>query len=117
MCSPRYMVEAYERRLSGEDLVALTLRLARAGDQPDGAQHSCARHLTTFYSPNDEMCVHVFEACGEECVRRLALSVGLTIDRIARVLESRSVRVAAEAGGWTMVATRPQGTSCGPDGP
>jgi hypothetical protein len=77
---PNYVVERYRSRSDPDSLRAMADRLA-AGARSE-ASHGHIRYVHTIFVPEDETCLHLFEADSEAEVRAVARQAGIDIDRI-----------------------------------
>jgi hypothetical protein len=79
---PNYVVELYRSRSDSDSLRAAADRLA-AGARNASRQGS-VRYLHTIFLPEDETCLHLFEADSEADVRAVARRAGLDVDRVVQ---------------------------------
>lgn len=77
---PGFILETYTPRLSSSDLDDLVGRAKRA---TTGTQVS---HVRSYLVPEDEMCMHVFEAPSGAAVHDVAARAGLEIERIVQTV-------------------------------
>ncbi len=75
---PNYILETYVSRLSASALGNLADRARRATSGTD------VTHLRSYFVPEDDMCMHVFEGPSAAAVQAIADSAGLEIERIVR---------------------------------
>jgi hypothetical protein len=77
---PSFILETYVPRLSPDDLERLAKRAERAtlGTQVD--------HVRSYLIPEDDMCMHVFEAPSLAAVRDLADGAGIEAERIVHTV-------------------------------
>jgi hypothetical protein len=82
-----YLVESHLPRIRGAELGDTTAR-ARLAAAALAAEGCRVRHLHTTFVPEDELCLHVFEAsCLEavtEAMRRAALAADRIVEAVAR---------------------------------
>ena len=83
---PRYLVESYiprsramEARAAGRDARTAAEALAREGTQ--------VRYVRTTLLPDDETCLHIFEAASEDAVGEVCRRAGIDTGRIVPALE------------------------------
>jgi hypothetical protein len=76
----RYLVERYLPALDNHGLANDVARLQAASDGE-------ARLVLTLYSPDDEVCFHLFDASTGACVEDTGRNAGLLLDRILPVFE------------------------------
>jgi len=79
---PNYVVERYRSRSDPDSLRAMADRLA-AGARSE-ARHGHVRYVHTIFVPEDETCLHLFEADSEAYVWAVARRAGLDVDRVLR---------------------------------
>ena len=79
---PNYLVERYRSRSDPDSLRAVADRLV-AGAR-SAAPHGSVRYVHTIFVPEDETCLHLFEADSEADVRAVARQAGLQVDRLLR---------------------------------
>ena len=77
---PGFILETYVPRLSSSDLDDLAGRAKRA------AAGTQVRHVRSYLVPEDEMCMHVFEAPSGAAVHEIAERAGLEIERIVQTV-------------------------------
>jgi len=77
---PGFILETYTPRLSASDLDDV---VARAKNATTGTEVS---HIRTYLVPEDEMCMHVFEAPSSAAVHDVAARAGLEIERIIQTV-------------------------------
>ncbi len=77
-----YLVEGYEPGLTATTLAEVAERLRTLADELSRTGECRVVHRFALYAPEDEVCLHVFEACGPECVALVAERAGLSVDRI-----------------------------------
>jgi len=89
---PNFVVERYRSNSDPDSLRAVAARLDAGARQvsPDGA---FVRYVNTIFLPDDETCLHLFEAASESDVRAVTRRAGIEVDRIvpAEQVESRQV--------------------------
>jgi hypothetical protein len=78
---PSYVVERYRSRSDPDSLRAVADRLA-AGARDAGPRGTSVRYVHTIFLPDDETCLHLFEADSEADVRAVARRAGLDVDRV-----------------------------------
>jgi hypothetical protein len=83
---PRYLVESYiprsrarEARAAGRDARTAAEELAREGTQ--------VRYVRTTLLPDDETCLHIFEAASEAAVGEACRRAGIDTGRIVPAIE------------------------------
>jgi hypothetical protein len=81
---PNFVVERYRSRSDSESLRTIADRLVAGARQatPDGAS---VRYVHTIFLPDDETCLHLFEAESEADVRSVARRACIEIDRLVVV--------------------------------
>jgi Protein of unknown function (DUF4242) len=84
---PTYVVEAYEPRGRGAEVLSGLEARARAAAIELSTSGSPARYVRAIFLPEDEICLHVFEAPSREVVREAARRAGLTEARITEAVE------------------------------
>ena len=77
---PNYLVERYRSRSDPDSLRAVADRLV-AGARST-APRGYVRYVHTIFVPEDETCLHLFEADSEADVRAVARQAGLEVDRL-----------------------------------
>jgi len=77
---PSFILETYTPRLSSSDLDEL------AGRAKQAAAGTPVNHVRTYLVPEDEMCMHVFEAPSSAAIRDVATRAGLEIERIIQTV-------------------------------
>ena len=77
---PNYLVERYRSRSDPDSLRAVADRLV-AGAR-SAAPLGYVRYVYTIFVPEDETCLHLFEADSEADVRAVARQAGLEVDRL-----------------------------------
>ena len=77
---PNYLVERYRSRSDPDSLRAVADRLV-AGSR-SVAPRGHVRYVHTIFVPEDETCLHLFEADSEADVRAVARQAGLEVDRL-----------------------------------
>lgn len=60
------------------------VRAAAADDRHDGPT---VRYVRSYLVPEDEMCMHVFEATSPDAVRRVASRAGIEVDRVVETVD------------------------------
>jgi hypothetical protein len=81
---PNFVVERYRSRSDPDSLRAVAERLA-AGARRETPQGVSVRHVHTIFLPEDETCLHLFEADSEAEVRAVARRACIEIDRLVAV--------------------------------
>ena len=76
-----YVVERYRSRSDPDSLRAVADRIA-TGARHGGPPGTSVRSVRTIFLPEDETCLHLFEADSEADVRAVARRVGLEVDRL-----------------------------------
>ena len=82
-----FLVEAYEPRGRGAEALSVLETRARAAAADLSRSGSRTRYVRTMFLPEDEICLHVFEAPSREAVLEAARTAGLTDARITEVVE------------------------------
>jgi Protein of unknown function (DUF4242) len=84
---PSYLVETYASKLHVNEARAAGRRARAAAEQlsKEGAR---VRYVRTTFLPDDETCIHVFEAASEEAVGEACRRAGIAAGRIAPAMES-----------------------------
>ena len=79
---PNFVVERYRSGSDPDSLRVVAARLTAGALQvsPDGTS---VRYLDTIFLPDDETCLHLFEADSEADVRAATRRAGVEVDRIA----------------------------------
>lgn len=80
-----YVVEAYLSRLCVEDLVALERRARRAAAAVTRAGQP-VRYVRSVFLPEDETCLHFFEAASAEAVGQATKRAEIPFERIVEAL-------------------------------
>jgi Protein of unknown function (DUF4242) len=73
---PSFILETYVTRLSASGLDALVERAKQA------TTGTAVSHLRSYFVPEDDMCMHVFEGPSVAAVQAIADSAGLETERI-----------------------------------
>jgi Protein of unknown function (DUF4242) len=73
---PSFILETYVTRLSASGLDELVERAKRA------TTGTTVSHLRSYFVPEDDMCMHVFEGPSVAAVQAIADSAGLETERI-----------------------------------
>jgi hypothetical protein len=81
-----YLAESYLPRIRVADLHE-TARRARLGAEALAAEGLRVRHLRTSFLPDDEVCLHVFEAPSADAVSEAMRRAALAVDRIVETVE------------------------------
>jgi hypothetical protein len=81
---PDFVVERYRSTSDTDSLRALADRIA-AGARRETAGGASVRYVRTIFLPEDETCLHLFEADSEEDVRSVARRACIEIDRLVVV--------------------------------
>jgi hypothetical protein len=83
---PIYLAESYLPKARQPALPQLLGDACRAAKTltEDGTP---VRHIRSTYLPDDEMCLHVFEAGSKEAVLALATRTGVAFDRVVEAIE------------------------------
>lgn len=86
-----FLVEAYCPSSGPGDFAAVVERArAISSTSHDGPAGSPVRYVRSYLVPEDEMCMHIFEAASPEAVRRAAGLAGIEIDRIVETVREPS---------------------------
>jgi hypothetical protein len=80
-----YVVEAYLSRLSEEDLAVLERRARRAAAAVTRAGRP-VRYVRSVFLPEDETCLHFFEAVSAEAVGQASEQAEIPFERIVEAL-------------------------------
>ena len=75
---PCFILETYVTRLSQDGLDAL---IAQARDATSGTRVS---HIRSYFVPEDDMCMHVFDGPSAAAVQEIADRAGLETERIVQ---------------------------------
>lgn len=78
---PLYLVEAYVSAVSP------ALSEACADARAAAAHGAGVRHVRTTFLPDDELCLHLFDAGSHDELRRAVEAAGLTHERIVAAVE------------------------------
>jgi hypothetical protein len=83
---PTYLAESYlpKGQQNGLQEVVRRTRLVVPSLLRDGMS---VRHVRSTYLPEDEMCIHVFEAESKEAVLALSTRAAVDFDRVVEALE------------------------------
>ena len=81
-----YLVETYLPRLRAAEFGEASVR-ARLAAKRLSREGTPIRHLRSIFLPEDETCLHFFEAPNSESVREAAQRAELPCDRIVEALE------------------------------
>jgi hypothetical protein len=81
-----YLAESYLPRIRVADLRE-TARRAQLGAEALAAEGLHVRHLRTSFLPDDEVCLHVFEAPSADAVSEAMRRAALAVDRIVETVE------------------------------
>jgi uncharacterized protein DUF4242 len=81
-----YIAESYLPRIRRGDLADATRRAQRAAEEL-AAEGQAVRHLHTTFVPEDEVCLHVFEATSAQAVGEVMRKAALAADRIVEAVE------------------------------
>lgn len=73
---PSFILETYVTGLTPIELDELAERTKHA------ATGTAVVHVRSYFVPEDEMCMHVFEAPSREAVEELASAAGLEVERV-----------------------------------
>jgi hypothetical protein len=85
-----FLVETYEPRGRGAEALSVLGIRARAAAAALSRSGSRTRYVRTMFLPEDEICLHVFEAASREAVLEAARLAGLTDARITEAVERGS---------------------------
>ena len=88
---PIYLAESYLPRARQQAFRQL-LRDARRAAASISQDGTPVRHIRSTYLPEDELCLHVFEAESKEAVLAVTSRADVTFDRVVEALED-SVRI------------------------
>jgi hypothetical protein len=80
---PNFMVERYRSRSDSDSLRGIAERLA-AGARL-ASPGASVRYVHTIFLPEDETCLHLFEAESEADVRAVARRACIEVDRLVAV--------------------------------
>lgn len=75
---PSFILETYVARLSAGGLGALVVRTRQA------TTGTPVTHVRSYFVPEDDMCMHVFEGPSVAAVQEVADSAGLETERIVQ---------------------------------
>jgi Protein of unknown function (DUF4242) len=75
---PNFILETYVTRLSVDGLDELVSRAKQA------TIGTAVSHLRSYFVPEDDMCMHVFEGPSVAAVQEIADSAGLETERIVQ---------------------------------
>ena len=78
-----FLVETYLPRAAAGEPDA-TIRRAIAAATASAASGEAVAYLRSIFIPEDETCMLLFEADGEDVVRVIAMSAGIDPDRVSR---------------------------------
>ena len=85
-----FLVEAYEPRGRGAEALSALEARARAAATELSRSGSRTRYVRTMFLPEDELCLHIFEAPSREAVLEAARIAGLADARITEAVERGS---------------------------
>jgi hypothetical protein len=85
-----FLVEAYEPRGRGAEALSGLQARARAAAAELSRSGSRTHYVRTMFLPEDEICLHVFEASSREVVLEAARLAGLADARITEAIEGGS---------------------------
>lgn len=77
-----YLVEGYEPGLSARQVRALVARIQTGAEEVSRTGPGAIAHRLAMYAPQDEVCLHLFDATDPGCIERLAALTDLSVDRI-----------------------------------
>jgi hypothetical protein len=83
---PNYLVESYLARSRGRDLQDLAAR-ARQAAEALAREGKDVKYLRSSFLPEDEVCLHWFEAPSYALVGEAAQRASLACDRIVEAIE------------------------------
>ena len=83
---PRYLVESYVPRSRPREARAAA-RDARMAAEELVREGTPVRHVRTTFLPDDETCLHVFEAASEEAIGEACRRAGIGTGRIVPAIE------------------------------
>ena len=92
---PNFVVERYRSRADPDSLADVAARLT-AGARHVSPEGSSVRYVDTIFLPDDETCLHLFEADTEAEVRAVTRQAGIDADRIVPAEQVERGEV-----GWT----------------
>lgn len=78
---PGFILETYVPRLSSSDLDDLAGRARKA------TTGTSVSHVRSYLVPEDEMCMHIFEASSRDAVLQVASRAGIEADRIVEMVD------------------------------
>jgi hypothetical protein len=82
---PSYFVESYQPRGRAGELADAIVR-ARLAASLLAAQGTPVRHLRSAYVPDDEICLHLFEAASAQLACEASRRAGIAVDRVVEAL-------------------------------
>lgn len=77
-----YLVEGYEPGLSAPQVRDLVARIQTGAEEVSRTGPGAIVHRLAMYAPEDEVCLHLFDATDRHCIERLAALTDLSVDRI-----------------------------------
>jgi Protein of unknown function (DUF4242) len=81
-----FVAEMYVPRGPAGEHAALARR-ARAAAAALSAEGTPVRHLRSLFVPDDEMCLHFFEASATDAVTEVSRRAGFSYERIVEAIE------------------------------
>jgi hypothetical protein len=82
---PSYLIESYQPRSRAGEL-ADAIGRARLAASAMAAEGTPVRHLRSAFLPDDELCLHLFEAASAELACEAGRRAGLAVDRLVDAL-------------------------------
>jgi hypothetical protein len=82
---PNYLVESYLPRGRAQELPRAVER-ARAAAELLAARGALVRHLRSTFLPEDELCLHLFDADSVALVREASRRAGITAERVVEAV-------------------------------
>lgn len=82
---PSYLVESYQPRGRAGELASALVR-ARLAASAMAAEGTPVRHLGSTFLPDDEVCLHLFEAASAQLAREVSRRGGIAVDRVVEAL-------------------------------
>lgn len=82
-----YLAQSYLPRIRRSELREAASRARRAAEAL-AAEGTPIRHLRTTFVPQDEMCLHLFEAASARVVEEAMQRAALAADRIVETVET-----------------------------
>jgi hypothetical protein len=82
---PSYLIESYQPRCRSGELTDVIAR-ARLVSSAMAAEGTPVRHVRSAFLPDDEVCLHLFEADSAELAGEAGRRAGIAVDRVVHAL-------------------------------